>query len=88
MNRFEELHFCPLFETRAATPAFATSSRCVVCATINASLPPSSSTEGFKYFPASAPMERHAHSEPVRLTPRISFRESIYSLSLEDIMIF
>ena len=70
------------------THASATLRRSCVDATIKASFPPSSSTEGFRYFPARAPIDLPAHSDPVRLIPRTSSRERMYSLSDDEMMIF
>lgn len=88
INRLEELHFCPLLDIRALTASFAIAARLLVWATINASFPPSSRTEGLRYFPARDPIARPAHSDHVRLTHCTSFRERIYSLSADEMRRF
>lgn len=67
-NRFDELHACPALRVRPATARFTTFSISEFGSTIKASLPPSSSTERLRYFPARAPTTLPAVSLPVRLT--------------------
>jgi hypothetical protein len=77
-----------LFAIRAFAHSNATLFKSFVSQTINASFPPSSNTEGFKYFPANDQIVLPAHSDQVRLTQAISFCEIMYSVSLELTMIF
>ena len=70
MNRLALTHDWPLFRVRECT-AFATAvSRSADGITMNASLPPSSSTLGLMVRPAVAPTARPAASLPVSVTAR------------------
>lgn len=71
-NLFEELQACHPFLILPFTADSIIASIFASSVMRNASFPPSSSTLGLRYFPASDHTALPAHSEPVRFTQRMN----------------
>ena len=69
MKRFAAQQVCPVLYMRPQTAHLMVCSRSASSSTMNASLPPSSIDDGFRFCPARAAMLRPAATLPVSATP-------------------
>ena len=69
MNRLDAMQVCPLFPNRPSKAMPTVWLRSASSKTMNASLPPSSIVDFFRFLPARDASASPARSDPVRATP-------------------